>query len=365
MNVVIACGGTGGHLFPGLAVAEQLRVRGHQCLIFISEKDIDTLAVRDHVGSFRFEKLPSVGMPRLLSPAIVGFTRGFAVSLARCRSLYRDFKPQAVLGMGGFTSTAPMLIGRRMRLPTFIHESNAIPGKANRLNARLARAVLLGFGVCARYFPSRTTCIVTGTPIRTSLQTRLESAKARERFGLDSDNSKKTLLVMGGSQGAHGLNQAVVQAGPRWKDAVQIVHFTGKSDEATVRAAYERDGVRAYVAAFHHRMEEAYSAADFAIARSGAASMSELAYFALPSLLIPFPAAAEDHQTLNARVFTDAGAALMLAEREVTAEVLIDKVSDWLNNPVKLAEAGAAAKQLAPINAASLVVDTLESQCQP
>ena len=365
MNVVIACGGTGGHLFPGLAVAEQLRARGHQCLIFISEKDIDTLAVRDHVGSYRFEKLPSIGLPRLLSPAIVGFTRGFAVSLARCRNLYRDFQPQAVLGMGGFTSTAPMLVGRRMRLPTFIHESNAIPGKANRLNARLAKAVLLGFGACAKYFPGRTRCIVTGTPIRTSLQTRLEPAKARTLFGLNPDSSKKTLLIMGGSQGAHGLNQAIMQAAPRWRDAVQIVHFTGKSDEAVVRAAYEQNGMRAYVAAFHHQMEEAYSAADFAIARSGAASLSELAHFALPSLLIPFPAAAEDHQTLNARVFTDAGAALMLVEREITAESMIEVVSALINDPLKLAEMGSAAKHLAPINAASLVVDTLEAECQP
>ena len=152
MKVVIACGGTGGHLFPGLAVAEVLRQRGHESLIFISEKEIDALAVRDYVGMFRFEKLPSVGLPRLFSPAMLGFARGLAVSVSRCRAYYRDFRPDAVLGMGGFTSTAPMLAGRLMRLPTFIHESNAIPGKANRLNARLAKVVLLGFAECARIF---------------------------------------------------------------------------------------------------------------------------------------------------------------------------------------------------------------------
>ena len=165
MNVVIACGGTGGHLFPGLAVAEVLEARGHRVLVFISEKEIDSLAVRDHVGRFRFEKLPSVGMPRLLSRAMIGFTRGLAASLTRCRRIYREFQPDAILGMGGFTSTAPMLAGRLLGVPAFIHESNAIPGKANRLNARLAKTVLLGFAECAKHFPPKTPCEVTGTPI--------------------------------------------------------------------------------------------------------------------------------------------------------------------------------------------------------
>ena len=363
MNVVIACGGTGGHLFPGLAVAERLREHGHESLIIISEKDVDTLAVRDHVGKYRFERLPAIGMPRLLSPAIVGFTRGFATSMARCRSLYREFKPHAVLGMGGFTSTAPMLIGRRMGTPTFIHESNAIPGKANRLNARLAKTVLLGFGECAKYFPQRTNCVVTGTPIRTSLQDRLEPSEARTIFGLNSSRHEKTLLIMGGSQGAHGLNQAVLEAMPQWKDAVQVIHLTGKSDEVALRAAYEREGVRAYVAAFHHRMQEAYSAADLAVARSGAASLSELAHFGLPSILIPFPAAAEDHQTLNAKIFSDAGASLMLAERDIDGRKLSIFVAELLQDQARLDKMSAATRRLAPVNAASLVVETLETQC--
>ena len=365
MNVVIACGGTGGHLFPGLAVAERLRECGHQSLIFISEKEIDALAVRDHVSTYRFEKLPSVGLPRLLSPAIVGFTRGVAASLARCRRLYQEFKPDAVLGMGGFTSTAPMLMGRRFAVPTFVHESNAIPGKANRLNARLAHTVLLGFAQCARFFPTRTRCEVTGTPIRTSLRQRLEPGAARALFGLDPSGARQTLLVMGGSQGAHGLNHALMAALPRWKESLQVIHFTGKADEETVRAAYAREGLPAYVAAFHHRMQEAYSAADFAVARSGAASLSELAYFGLPSLLIPFPAAAEDHQTLNARIFTEAGAAVLLPERGIAPDALVDTLQDLLGNPAKLATMAAASRALAPADAAALVVATIERQCQP
>ena len=363
MNVVIACGGTGGHLFPGLAVAEVLQARGHQALIFISEKEIDSLAVRDHVDRFRFEKLPSVGMPRLFSRAIIGFSRGMASSLARCRQLYREFRPQAVLGMGGFTSTAPMLAGRFAGLPVFIHESNAIPGKANRLNARLARAVLLGFAECAKRFPAGTPCEVTGTPIRDSLRERPTASEARARFGLTSDGLK-TLLVMGGSQGAHGINQAVRNASALWKDELQVIHLTGKDDEQSTREAYAQLGVKAYVAAFHHRMQEAYSAADFAIARSGAASMSELAFFGLPGLLIPYPAAADDHQTANARIFTEAGAALSLREKDATSEALARTVSDVINSPEKLAAMAAKSRQLSPADAADQVVETIEKRCQ-
>ena len=186
MNAVIACGGTGGHLFPGIAVAEVLRERGHQVMLFVSEKEIDTLALSTR-SQFRFEKLPTIGLPSLYSPAIFGFLRRFNESLARCRSIYRNFKPQAVLGMGGFTSTAPILAGRLRGVSTFIHESNAVPGKANRLTARMVRAVLLGFKECAQFFP-RVRTEVTGTPVRTELQ-RIDRQLARQQLGLRHDLS--------------------------------------------------------------------------------------------------------------------------------------------------------------------------------
>ena len=151
-RAVIACGGTGGHLFPGLAVAETLKERGHEVLLFVSEKEIDTVALKGH-PEFRFEKLPSVGMPSMLSPAFVRFLRRSYESLGYCRATYRKFRPSVVLGMGGFTATAPIIAGRQLKLPTFIHESNAIPGRANKFTARFATRVLLGFKACATHFP--------------------------------------------------------------------------------------------------------------------------------------------------------------------------------------------------------------------
>src|SRR6266516_1051563 len=268
MNAVIACGGTGGHLFPGIAVAEVLRDRGHDVMLLVSEKEIDTLALSGRAG-FRFEKLPTVGLPSPFSPAILGFIRRFCESLSLCRSLYRKFKPQVVLGMRGFS--------------TFIHASNAVPGKANRVTARMVRAVMLGFEECAPFFPKAQT-EVTGTPIRNELK-RLDRQLAHQKLGLRDD--LPTLLVMGGSQGASGINQAIIKSLPFLHGVpLQVIHLSGARDERLVADNYRRENIPAYVAAFHHRMEEAYSAAAPLVARAGAASLAEFATFSLPGILI-------------------------------------------------------------------------------
>ncbi|MGI8819398.1 MAG: undecaprenyldiphospho-muramoylpentapeptide beta-N-acetylglucosaminyltransferase [Chthoniobacterales bacterium] len=356
MNAVIACGGTGGHLFPGLAVAEVLRARGHEVLLFISEKEIDSVAVSRH-PEFRFEKLPTIGLPSPFSPAIVRFMQRFHESLTRCRQIYRSFEPQVVLGMGGFTSTAPIMAGRMRKVPTFVHESNAIPGKANRLTARMVRAVLLGFQECAPFFPKART-EVTGTPIRAGLQ-RVDRAAARRKLGLHED--LRTLLVMGGSQGASGINQAIIKALPSLQgEPIQVIHLAGARDERLAADNYRRENIPAYVSAFHHAMEEVYSAADLAIARSGAASLSELAVFGLPSILIPFPYAADDHQTRNADVFTKHEAALMVREADLADDVLARKIRELISDPARLERMAENSAKLAPKNAAGLVVDTME-----
>src|SRR5438270_8724615 len=207
MNAVIACGGTGGHLFPGIAVAEVLRERGHEVLRFVSEKEIDSLALSTR-SQFRLAKLPTVGFPSLYSPKIFGFIRRFTESLSRCRSIYQKFKPQVILGMGGFTSTAPILAGRMRGISTLIHESNAVSGKANRLAARMVRAVLLGFKACAAFFPKVRTEL-TGTPIRTELK-RLHRRSAGQKVGLQTEVT--TTLVTGGSEGASAINQAIIRS---------------------------------------------------------------------------------------------------------------------------------------------------------
>src|SRR3954468_8499752 len=178
---VIAAGGTGGHLFPGLAVGEVLLERGHEVMVLISEKEIDALATQRRT-EFRIERLPGIGLPKLFSPAALTFAARFVSGINRCRRLFAEYQPAAVLGMGGFTSTAPIIAGNLRKVPTFVHESNAIPGKANRLNGRLASTVLVGFEECRRFFP-KARCEVTGTPIRRTLLDVPVRAEALATFG--------------------------------------------------------------------------------------------------------------------------------------------------------------------------------------
>ncbi len=346
MNAVIACGGTGGHLFPGIAVAEVLRDRGHDVMLLISEKDIDALAVSGHTN-FRVEKLPTVGLPSPFSPAFFGFVRRFYESLSLCRSLYRKFKPQVILGMGGFTSTAPVLAGRIRGIATFIHESNAVPGKANRLTARMVHAVMLGL---------RTE--VTGTPVRTEL-VRLDRRIARQKLGLDED--LPTLLVMGGSQGASGINQALIKSLPFLQGVpLQVIHLCGARDERLVSDNYRRENIPAYIAAFHHRMEEAYSAADLVVARAGAASLAEFAAFSLPGILIPFPYATDDHQTRNAEIYARIQAAILIKESDVSGELLARNIRELIQDPKRIEQMAANSSHLASKDAAGRVATTME-----
>ena len=356
MNAVIACGGTGGHLFPGIAVAEVLQNRGHEVMLLVSEKDIDAVALSGRTN-FQVEKLPTVGLPSPFSPALFGFTRRFVESLSLCRSIYRKFNPHAVLGMGGFTSTAPVLAGRFRGIPTFIHESNAVPGKANRWTARVVNAVMLGFKECAPFFP-KTRTEITGTPVRTEL-VRLDRAESRRKVGLQED--LPTLLVMGGSQGASGINQALIKALPFLQGApLQVIHLSGVRDERLVADNYHRENVPSYIGAFHHKMEEVYSAADLVVARAGAASLAEFAGFSLPGILIPFPYAADDHQTRNAEIYAHADAAILLKQSDLTGESLARSIRELMQDPQRLQQMAANCARLAPKDAAGRVANTIE-----
>jgi UDP-N-acetylglucosamine--N-acetylmuramyl-(pentapeptide) pyrophosphoryl-undecaprenol N-acetylglucosamine transferase len=357
MNVAIACGGTGGHLFPGLAVAEVLKDRGHTVLLLISEKQIDATAVRDRL-EFQIEKIPSSGMPRFISPQVFPFAKQFLRGLERCRQIYRSFQPQAVLGMGGFTSTGPILAGRLSGIPTFIHESNAVPGKANRLNARLSTRVLLGFEDCAKHFP-KSAVEVTGTPIRSSLNRKVDRIEALKKLSLRPDF--QTVLVMGGSQGAHRLNEAMVAAlGQFARKSIQFVHLTGREDEGAVREHYQKVGIPAWVAAFYYRMEEVYSVADIAVARSGAASLTEISHFGVPTILVPYPYATENHQYLNAEIFAREGAAEVLEEARVNGDTLGSLIDQLLADVAKRRRMHEHMRSLAPQDAAMRIAELIE-----
>jgi UDP-N-acetylglucosamine--N-acetylmuramyl-(pentapeptide) pyrophosphoryl-undecaprenol N-acetylglucosamine transferase len=362
IHVLIACGGTGGHLFPGIAVAEVLKAQGHQVTILISEKKIDAIAASGH-KDLTFEKMPFLAMPKPWSPKIFGFLSGLWKGMKQCRKIIRDKKVDVVLGMGGFTSFIPLYSGRKEKCRTLIHESNAIPGKSNKLNARYSDIVLCGLEACKQHFLEHPDIRVVGTPVRNSMR-KTGSEDPYAFFKLEKN--RKTLLIMGGSQGARGVNRVVGMTLEQFeKMGIQVLHIAGPTDYEEVIDVYAKHPLLTqHVAAFCHRMDLAYRVADLAVARSGASSMSELAYFGVPSLLVPYPTAAEDHQTRNAEIFDRAGAARLLTEKDLNANVLADAVRDILFNPAEGKAMKAAANLMASRDSAEKIAKLIVEQAR-
>jgi UDP-N-acetylglucosamine--N-acetylmuramyl-(pentapeptide) pyrophosphoryl-undecaprenol N-acetylglucosamine transferase len=361
LRVIIACGGTGGHLFPGIAVAQVLRARGHRVLLLISEKQVDATAASDH-PELDFAAVPAIGLPRLPSLRALPFAWKFWRTYRATLKILRGFQADAVLGMGGFTSFPPALAGRRLGARTFVHESNAIPGKANRLTARFSDVVLLGLAECAAHFPGKETRVV-GTPLRAAMLAPVDRATAYAFFGLDP--AKKTLLVMGGSQGARGVNRALLAALPTLDRAtVQLLWLTGREDEGEVRAGVAASGHQALVVPFHSRLELAYAIADVCLARSGASSLAELAHFGVATILIPLPTAAEDHQTKNALVYARREAAVHLPQAEATAEVLGGLVRELLADDARRRALAARLHAMGVSDAAEQVATVVETSAR-
>ncbi|MGJ8676239.1 MAG: undecaprenyldiphospho-muramoylpentapeptide beta-N-acetylglucosaminyltransferase [Akkermansiaceae bacterium] len=320
LNILIACGGTGGHLFPGIAVAEELERRGHRVKLLISEKRVDATATKKY-GDLAFETMTAIAMPPKTSPKMIPFLFKLWSSVRHCKALLKKEKFDAVLGMGGFTSLPPVLAGHQLGIPAYVHDSNALPGKANRLNARWCKKVLIGLEAAGKYFPE-STVVVTGTPIRTELENLPTQEDARAKYGLSMD--ARAVMVMGGSQGAKHLNTLVVEAAKAMPD-LQFLHITGAADYERVKDL-AKDLKGYHVMAFCDDMASVYSACDIAVCRSGASSLTELSCAGMPSILIPYPYAADDHQTVNAEVFEKAGAAVLRQEKDLDAGELMTEL---------------------------------------
>lgn len=367
MRIIIACGGTGGHLFPGVAVAEALLSRRHEVRLLVSEKAVDETALRSLTvrggSALSVRSLPAVGYNG--ARQVFRFGAGLARATRQCAALCREFAPHAVLGMGGFTSAPAVLAARWKGAPSLIHESNAIPGKANRWASFLAGHIAVGLAECARFF-GRKPVTITGTPIRSCLR-KGKIAGAREQLGLDP--SRATVLVVGGSQGARAINEAIACALPwldGWTERAQFIHLSGARDEAFLRDAYEANGFTANVMGFCDRMELAYSAADVVISRAGAGTLSEIAAFGLPAILIPYPFAAADHQAHNAQVLERAGAARMIRQSQLgghhaeKGERLGDAIASLLGDEAQRRRMGGAARSLAVLDAEQRIANLIE-----
>jgi len=327
MNVLIACGGTGGHLFPGIALAEELVKRGHTPYLVISQKAVDRQAAEKY-PQYTFVIQPSRPKPATTSPKMLGFVMSLFKVTRMSKQLIKDKEIDAVIGMGGFTCFGPVFAGKSLKVPTFLHDSNAVPGKTNRFLAKYVNKVLLGLEPAQTFFPDVESEVV-GTPLRDEMKALPDREEACAKYGLKVENP--TVLVFGGSQGAQKLNSLVIEASQLSDEAVQYLHVAGVADFERVSGLV---GERAnhQVLAFCDDMPSAYAVADVVLCRSGASSMTELSYLGLPSILVPYPVAADDHQTKNAEAFTAHEAALMYQERDLSGEKLEKVIKDLLQD---------------------------------
>ena len=343
--VVIAGGGTGGHLFPGLAVAEALTGRG------LGVTFVGT------AGGIEVREVPAAGYPLRLVPgqqlrggggarAIRGVGATFR-GVRHARALLRELAPRLVVGVGGYASVAVVLAARLGRIPAVLLEQNVVPGAANRMLGRFTSRICLGFAEAASYFPAGRS-VHTGNPIRRGI---LAAGPRRP-------SSRRGLLVVGGSQGAHRLNEAMTSAAALLGadlEGVDLVHQTGVTDRDAVAARYAALGMDARVEAFLGDMGPVYAATDVVLGRAGAMTCAELTAVGLPAILVPYPFAADDHQRHNAEVLVRAGAAMMILDRDLDGERLATALRSLLGDADRHAAMATAARALGRPQAAERV----------
>lgn len=355
MIVVVAAGGTGGHVFPALALADTL-VRDHGANVrFIGSPNGQEATLIPAAG-YRFDAVNAAPLYREVSIRAAKAPMIALRSVFACAPLVRD--ADVAVGLGGYVSVPPMLAARRAHIPIVLHEPNAVPGLANRLLARSAKAIAVTFEDARDRLAGGARVETVGYPVRQAIldvQTDRGTLAEEARTLWDLDPSRRTVLITGGSQGALHLDQAVAGALPSLADRedLQLVIVSGPAHEAVVSDAVGRaSGVRARVVPFLDRMELGYAVADLVVARAGATTIAELAVCGLPALLVPYPHATEHHQDANAREWARIGAAEVLSDADLTPAVLSERVCRLLDDPATLATMGARAHERAKPDAA-------------
>jgi UDP-N-acetylglucosamine--N-acetylmuramyl-(pentapeptide) pyrophosphoryl-undecaprenol N-acetylglucosamine transferase len=333
MKAAIVGGGTGGHVIPALAIARELRQRYNAELIFIgTSRGIENRLVPQAGFELR---LVEVGQLKNVSiTRRVRTLTDIPRAVLTCRRIFSEFRPNVVIGVGGYASGPGMVAAILMRIPTLAFEPNLVPGFANRMVARFVSSAAVHFEETLRFFRNAR---LTGVPVR------------QEFFSIAprTFSPPGSLLVFGGSQGARVLNQTMIDAIPIWKKlGVQIRHQTGERDFERIDAAYKKAGFPAQVSRFIDDMPSAFAQADLVICRSGASTVAEITAAAKPAIFIPFPFAADDHQLKNAEALEKAGAARLIQESEFTSAHLGETVGELLGNPTTLSQMSENARKL-------------------
>lgn len=357
MRVLIAGGGTGGHLFPGIALAEEVVTRHPKNdVVFIgTDRGLEARVVPQN--GFVFEPIKSRGLKGMgLVKLLLGLLT-LPLSFFSAISLLRKYRPDVVVGVGGYSSGPVVLMAWLLRIPTGIQEQNALPGFTNKVLGKFVDAVFLSFEEARAFFPSKR-CHVLGNPIRRGLlENFLRPSVAHEQF---------TILIFGGSLGAKGLNARVLDALPFLDDLkgkIRVIHQTGKNDLELVKQGYAARQFPADVREFIDDMAGAYLGADLVVCRAGATTLAELTVCKKASILVPFPFATDDHQAVNAQSLVDAGAALMFREQNLTGESLAKTIRELKDAPDRLTKMEKAAGAIGRPEAAREIADVLQQLC--
>jgi UDP-N-acetylglucosamine--N-acetylmuramyl-(pentapeptide) pyrophosphoryl-undecaprenol N-acetylglucosamine transferase len=353
MRVLIAAGGTGGHIYPGIAVAKEIMRRdaGSEVRFVGTARGLEKRLVPD--AGFELSMIESAGLKNV---GLAGKLRGLWLlpkSFLAARRLIKEFRPDVVVGAGGYVTGAVLLMAARMKVPTLVMDSNALPGFTNRALARFVDRAAVTFEEALPYFRGKG--VVTGNPVR------------REFFDIPAksrDATRFSLLVFGGSQGARGINTAMVAALRQLEThrvALGITHQTGEHDYETVRAGYEQAGwqdadVRRYI----NDMVSEFARADLIVSRAGATTCAELSAAGKAAIMIPLPTAADDHQRKNAEALQAAGAARMILQKDLTGEMLANEIAAFLKEPERVTRMEEASRKLARGDAAAATVDLIE-----
>ena len=352
--VMILAGGTGGHVFPALAVARELKQRGVPVIWVGTERGIEARVVPSagfSLALVHVQGLRGKGMKQYLrAPFII------AKAMLEGLKIIRKYKPCAVLGMGGFVSGPCALVGVIFRKPLIIHEQNAVIGLTNRILAPLSEIMFTGFPIKSK----KASIEYCGNPVRNELM-----SMADPKVRLNRSDKRKRLLIVGGSLGALALNELLPQTVKIISDSMQIDvwHQTGANKRERVLWSYQQQDIHAQVDEFIDDMAKAYAWADLIVCRSGAITLAEIAAVGLGSVLVPYPYAVDDHQTANAHSYVQANAACLLSESEITAEKLAKLLTTLLSDNERLLSMANAAKKLGQINASKRVADACMDAC--
>ena len=347
MRIVIASGGSGGHIFPAIALAEELKLKdvSTQILFIGSDKALDRRIFER--GGFKYRLLSANKLPYRISFEALLFLLKLSMDIFRSFIILMKYRPDAVVGFGGYVSAPVITAAYILGIPRMVHEQNAVPGRANAMLFRFADRIAVSFEETKKYLRLYAKkAVFTGNPIRASL---LKDDKTGNIKKLGLDPQKFTILVIGGSQGAHNLNKVFLKSLSKMDEDIkrspQIIHITGVADYGWTSVAYRELSMEHRVYSFVDRIEEAYSASDLIVTRSGASAIFEIAYFGRPMILIPYPFALS-HQSENARIFSMRGAAVEIDEKNLSSDLMKDRIEGLLKNRNKLFEMGESARRM-------------------